>query len=309
MQPRLSIATFVLAIVIVAAVLLAHRFLLTLPDRQELGPRMSEIRFEPIRLSAEAWRPLRLVGAWRVSGDDPRFGGISGLALDGAELLAITDSGVAVRFPKPGAPSATAQLREVPAGTGDPGFKRNRDSEALLRDPAGRGWWVAYENSNRLWLYDPGFRRALAQVTVDPLEVRRNRGVEGLAVSGGALLALPEGGGRVLRRDAKGWSEERVPESRRLSEAAALSDNSVLAVERGPSLLGFVNALARFDRCAAGYCLKWRKRLPVGALDNVEALAVEALPSGTMRLWMMTDDNGHRPLRTLLIAADLPPRA
>jgi len=308
-QPRLSIATLVLSLAIVVSVLFAHRHFLTLPDRQEIGPKMSEIRFERIRLGADGWRPLRLVGAWQVSSDDPRFGGISGLALDGAELLAITDSGVVIRFPKPGAASATAQLREVPAGSGDRAFKLNRDSEALVRDPAGRGWWVAYENSNRLWLYDSAFRRALMQVAVDPLKVRRNRGVEGLTVGGGELLALPEDGGRILRFGKSGWSERSLPEPRRLSEAAALSDDSILVIERGPGLLGFANALARFDSCAAGYCLKWRKRLPVGPLDNVEALTVEALPSGAIRLWMMTDDNGHRPFRTLLIAADLPPRA
>ena len=49
---------------------------------------------------------------------------------------------------------------------------------------------------------------------------------------------------------------------------------------------------------------KWT--LGVGALDNIEALAPESLPNGQVRLWMMTDDNFHRPLRTLLIAVDVP---
>jgi hypothetical protein len=48
-------------------------------------------------------------------------------------------------------------------------------------------------------------------------------------------------------------------------------------------------------------------RLPVSPIDNVEGVAAERLPNGTTRLWMMTDDNFHAPLRTLLIAYDLPP--
>jgi len=43
-----------------------------------------------------------------------------------------------------------------------------------------------------------------------------------------------------------------------------------------------------------------------GHIDNVEAMAVEPLPNGTRRLWLMTDNNVQPPLRTLLIAVDVP---
>ena len=40
--------------------------------------------------------------------------------------------------------------------------------------------------------------------------------------------------------------------------------------------------------------------------DNFEALAAERLATGRTRLWLMSDDNYQRPLRTLLIALDVP---
>jgi hypothetical protein len=104
-----------------------------------------------------------------------------------------------------------------------------------------------------------------------------------------------------------GWRE--IPfafPARRLSGAAALRDGSLLAIERRMTLSGLDNVLVRLDRCGASYCPVWRKRLPVGPLDNVEAIATEPLESGATRLWLMTDDDTRRPMRTVLVVADLP---
>jgi hypothetical protein len=45
--------------------------------------------------------------------------------------------------------------------------------------------------------------------------------------------------------------------------------------------------------------------LGLGPLDNAEALAAEPIDGGT-RLWLMTDDNFRWPMRTVLVALDLP---
>lgn len=310
MQPRFSIATAVLALAIAAAVLAAHAYFMTLPERRELGPRLSVVRFEPVRLDQAGVAPLKLAGAWRVTSDDARVHGISGLGLDGTELVALTDSGVVVRFAKPGASAVPAQVRELPGGPGSADWKHNRDSEAIAADPAGRGWWVTFENRNELWLYDREFLKALGRLAIPGQGMSFNTGAEGLVADGRGLLVFPEAGGRALRLTPEGWRNVPFATGRkRLSEAVALAGESLLLVERGPRFTGFVNTLVRLDRCDRGYCLAWRKRLPLAPLDNVEALAVERLPSGATRLWLMTDDNGGRPQRTLLIAADLPPRA
>ncbi|MFL6773674.1 MAG: esterase-like activity of phytase family protein, partial [Sphingomicrobium sp.] len=132
-----------------------------MPDRTELGPRSARLALEPVRLDPRGFAPLHLAGAWRLTSDDPRFGGISALALDGGSLLALSDSGVLVRFAKLEGSTVSAAIRELPDGPGDPRFKSRRDSEAIVRDASGRGWWVAFENRNELWLYDGGFARPL----------------------------------------------------------------------------------------------------------------------------------------------------
>ena len=309
LQQRFSIAATMLAVALAAAVVGAHAWFMAIPERRQLGPRLASLRFDPVRLDSAAFAPLKLAGAWRVTSDDPRVHGLSGLALDGTELVAVTDSGVIVRFAKPGAASVQAQVRELPGGPGAAGMKRNRDSEAIAADQARRGWWVSFEQRNELWLYDREFLRALGRIPIPSRGMTFNRGAEGLVAGRRGLLVFPEGGGRALRLSRKGWSEVRLAmPGRRLSEAARLPNGSILVVERGPALAGFANALVRLDRCPSGYCPAWRKPLPLEPLDNVEGLAVEALPSGAWRLWLVTDDNGGRPQRTLLVAADLPPQ-
>ena len=307
LQRRFSIAGLAAALALAAAVVGAHTWFMDIPERRLIGPRLATLSFAPARLDPAGFAPLKLAGAWRVSGDDPRVHGISGLALDGAELVALTDSGAVIRFAKPGAASVQAQVRELPAGPGRAGIKHNRDSEAIAADPAGRGWWVTFEQRNQLWLYDREFLRPLGRIAIPSRGMTFNRGAEGLVARKEGVLVFPEGGGRALRLSPGGWGEVRLAmKPKRLSEAARLPNGSLLIVERGPALGGFANALVRLDPCPGGYCPAWRKRLPMAPLDNVEGLAVEVLPSGVRRLWLMTDDNGGRPQRTLLVAADLP---
>lgn len=309
MQRRLRIATAAGALFILGAVLFMHSRLISLPDRQELGPRIAELRFEPADLDSSRLRPLRLAGAWTITSNDPRVGAISALAVEGGELVALTDSGVVIRFGKPPRRLAPARVDELPGGPGDGRLKRNRDSEAIARDPLGRGWWVAFENRDELWLYDPQFERALMRLAIPSRRLATNRGVEGLAPVGNGLLLVPEDGGSVLLLTSRGWSE--VPSDQpavRSSDAAALPGGALLVIERRLTPFGVRNALALLKPCRSGFCRVWRKPLALGALDNLEGVAAEPLPSGGTRLWLVTDDDWHRPLRTLLIAADLPPQ-
>lgn len=306
-QPRFTILTAALSLAMLASLMLAHRIFYNLPDREPLEPVVTEVRFEPLEFDPAAFAPLRLAGSWTVSSDDPRVGGISAVAVEDESLIAITDRGAVIRFGKPTGPVAGARVRDLPSGPGDPRYKSNRDSESITADPAGRGWWIAFEGRDSLWLYDSEFERALQSIAVPNASVHVNVGIEGLATDGDQLVLLPESGGRALTAGPTGWTD--VPfafSARRVSGAAALRDGSLLVVERRLTLSGFENALVRLDRCRGGYCLVWRKRLPVGPLDNVEAIAAEPLQSGATRLWLMTDDGTRRPMRTVLVAADLP---
>src|SRR5690606_15457194 len=130
-------------------------------------------------------------------------GGISALASDRGRLLALTDSGTLVRLPRPGQGNR-ASLRDLPSGPGNPGFKRNRDSEALARDPAGRGWWVAFEQWHQLWLFDAGFDRVLGRIDLGRGRWRANRGVEAMAADPAGLILFAEGSAEWWRIGAGG---------------------------------------------------------------------------------------------------------
>ena len=307
MQQRFSILMLAGMETIFFVVVGAHALLLTLNDRVERGPRSAELRFEPVHLDSQAFAPLRLMGAWRLASSDPGVTGLSALAFDNGALMALSDSGTLVRFPKPAGGHSVGFVRELPGGPGDPRQKINRDSEALVRDPAGRGWWVAFETRDELWLYNNVFTRPLRRIAIPNQELRRNRGIEGMASVGPDLLLLPENGGPLMRLADNRWSE--IPfdfDRKRSSDIAALGDGSLILIERRVTLLGIASALVRVKPCETGYCLDWRKELPLGFFDNVEGIAVERAESGATRLWLVTDDDSAPPRRSLLVELELP---
>ena len=307
MQPAFSKAAPLLILIPPLVILLFAWFLELTPDRELLGRRVAEIRLEPVRLDAPAVSPLRLAGAWRLTSDDPRLGGISALVAEPSQLVALSDSGVLVRFPRPDRKTARAVIEEIADGPGRAGFKVNRDTEAMAADPFGRGWWIAFEVHHQLWLYGPGLERALARINFGRERWHHNSGIEALAASSGELLAIREGAEAVF--EIRGRQAMRVPIRGRLglvSDAANLPDGRLLLLERRPTLRGFANALVWLEREEGVYRTGRRVPLPLGRLDNAEALAIEPLAGGALRLWLMTDDNYQPPFRTLLVAFEIP---
>jgi hypothetical protein len=300
-----------LAVLLLALIRQFYNWQDALPDRVELGPRRASLHFTPVDLGRSAG-PLRIAGAWRVTGNDPRFGGISALAIDQGELVAMSDSGVVVRFPPPGALTAIAMIDEVPRGPNprqSGRFKIQRDSEALVRDPAGRGWWVSFETRNQLWLYDGQFGRSLQRLRFGRWRWKENVGVEGLAPApGGGLLLFPERERSVYRLVGRtAWRRPLSGVRGRISEAASDAEGGLLVIDSHLGLAGYASDLAEVDPVAGGgYRLGRRFALPLGPIDFPEALAVERRADGSRRLWLMTDDNFQRPFRTLLVALDWP---
>ena len=287
-------------------VLLFRSELDRLPNRIEVGPRAVDVRFEPVDLAGGSSGPFRVAATWKLSVDDARFGGISALALDGDDFVALTDSGVAARFARPGQEMSQAWIREVPGGPGNAGFKYNRDSEALVADPLGRGWWVAFENRDELRLYDQRFERSLDSRRLS-LGLPRNRGIEGMVAADTDLLLFPEQAGRAVAsvaaverpvRNVSGW----------LSDAVRLPGGTILVINRRPTPIGLRNDLVELLPDGGGYRAGATWRIPVGRLDNVEAIAAEPLAHGGARLWMMTDNGFRQRQPTLLIEAELRPR-
>ena len=85
-----------------------------------------------------------------MAAGDPRFGGLSALAIDRGRFLAVSDLGAVIRFDPPSIRRPSASLRDLRKGRDRQGKKWARDAESLARDPNGRGWWVGYEQRHSL---------------------------------------------------------------------------------------------------------------------------------------------------------------
>jgi hypothetical protein len=297
---------FRLAAPLVAAVLLPVLIILTagqlrgMPSRQPLPDRVASVRYQSLDVAGTS-------GAWTVSVDDPRFGGASALAVDGARLLALTDSGVVVSLPKPRR-GGRAWLHDLPDGPGSPHERRWRDSEALLRDRSG-SWWVAFESRHSLWRYDSRFAHVEAATALDPHgKWALNEGVEALVSHGpGRLLLLPEDGTELLRFSPHGTARTQLLGAQgEIADAARLPNGRVLVLVRQAGATGLVNQLGELspDRDGGRVQLLWR--IPVGPLTNMEGLAAERLPSGGTRLWLISDNDFSDLRRTVLLTVDLP---
>jgi len=271
------------------------------PDRAMFADAISVGVAVPAELSAPLPPPIRAARLWRLEAPDPRFGGVSALGVDGRGLVALTDSGVVIRFAPPTAEAQAInfELHDLPGGPGPRHRKAWRDSESLLRDPLGRGWWVGFETRHSLWLFDHRFSRALADRL---LGVRwpRNKGAEGMiSGSDGQTFALPEGGGASIGVD--GTAGPVTP--RGTSDATRLPDGRLALLVRRLTRFGFASEV-RISGAIGKKPL--RLKLPLGPLANAEAIAAVPLGDGATRLWIATDDNFKPWMRTWLLALDLP---
>jgi hypothetical protein len=293
--------------ILLAAILAIAFWLKGTPDRADRPARAAPVRFAPVRFDPAGFAPLRFVGAWNVEVDDPRFGGVSALALDGGHLLALTDSGSLIRLPKPGE-EGRALVSDLPAGPGAPGFKANRDSEALSRDPAGRGWWVAFEQWHQLWLYDPSFRRVLTRINLGVDRWPHNKGVEAMIADRDGLLLFPELGDEWLRI-SRGQIRSHTFTSPYgyISDGLRMPDGRLLLVTRNMAFEGIEKRLVEVKQRGSSIMLHSLAPLELGAFDNVEAIAAEPDPGGRTRLWLMTDNDFRGSQATLLIALDYAP--
>ena len=249
--------------------------------------------------------PLRLAGAWTMKVGDKRFGGLSALMIDGGRLVAVSDRGAVMRFDPPTAARPMIRLSDLRQGPGDPGKKKWRDAESIVRDPRGRGWWVGYEQRHSLWLYDHGFQRAVAAVALPDLGWGDNRGAEALLTTGDALLAFGENGREAVRIGPGTPQLLRVHAPAQIADAARAPDGSFWVLLRSRGRDGISQSIAPLKRFRDGYRVGPQWPVPKAALDNFEGMAIESLAGGGWRFWLVTDD-GHRFMaRTLLVALDL----
>ena len=115
------------------------------------------------------------------------------------------------------------------------------------------------------------------------------------------VLSLALGGGDgidTLQRALLGAAEADIV----VIGAAGNSAGSAYAAHSSPWVTTVGSAVGRMSRGRVAV----RGELPLAPLDNAEGLAVERLPAGGIRMWIVTDNDFAGYRRTLLLAADVP---
>ena len=264
------------------------------------------------------------IGAFRYAGgvalsssDTARFHGLSDMAVtDGVNLTAVSDEGDLLKakivLDKDGrlAGLASARITALPGLDGKPlAGKLDADSEGLALMPSG-DLLVSFERNHRIWLY-PKDGGAPRPAPSPEAKFPPNGGMEALgpdpAAGPDAYVAGGEESGQT-------WTC-------RLSGACVPSP-----VIAKPPEFGLV-ALARLSEGRTAWLLRaWDPirgnrvtltiqgqdgrelaRLDLArpySIDNFEALAAVPARDGTIRFYLLSDDNFQNSQRTLLLAFD-----
>jgi hypothetical protein len=277
------------------------------PDRREVGR-------------------LHFLGGWTMSSPDDRFGGLSGLAVGQSEAVAVSDTGMVISFPLPGA-SAAPRVRFQPAeqGPGSDRNRRSRDTEALQL--AGNQLWLSFERYNAVWRYDRTTMRPLS--AAQPVAMRRwrgnNSGPEAMVrLADGRFLLIQEGidNGRPTSEAVLFAGDPSVPGTPgirlayrrppgfRATDAALLPDGRVLILNRGLAWLQLSAKLVVADvrGLQAGGTIAGQEVATLAAplaVDNMEGVSVTRERGRTI-VWLISDDDYMRLFRhTLLLKFEL----
>ncbi|HEX9947625.1 MAG TPA: esterase-like activity of phytase family protein [Allosphingosinicella sp.] len=294
-------------------------------QRREPPPPVTLVTYTPLPLAEADPRMKRLgrlafVGAWAVTSNDPRVGGISALHVEAGEALAFSDAGWRIWLPLPPsrAPARVrAQIAMTQKGPGPPGDKVNRDIESVVVE--GLRAWIGFEYANAVWRYDrPGFEARSASAPRAMARWNANHGAEAMVrLADGRFLIFAEGEGgdsEALLFDGDpavpGTPALRLryrpPEGYRITDAALLPDGRLLLLNRRISLFsGFTAKLtfAVLPRLVAGALITGEEAAAFeGAVtrDNFEGLSVTR-EGGRTILWLVSDDNYNPLQRTLLM--------
>lgn len=284
-----------------------------------------DIAFRPIAAgqgAAEALAPLRLVGAWQLTGDPALVTGLSGLdVLPDGRLIAVGDRGAQLVIVQPGltGPGARAghDVRSLDQPPGLP--KETDDTETVAVDPATGRFWTAMETDNRVVLYAADGSR---QADIDPVAMEqwpKNVGPEAMArLPDGRFLILGEmrekGPDRtfpvlLFPGDPLGGAEPvqahlAMPGDYKPVGAAALPDGRVLVLGRDLRFpFSFFSLIALIDPRTIGPAALVRAK-PVAAIrggvlsDNYEGIAATSGADGQLTVWLVSDDNQQQILQS-----------
>lgn len=296
------------------------------------GPGEAELTYIPVRLAADDpgrrdVGRLHFLGGWQLTSPDPRLGGLSGLRIEGDQAIAVSDAGMVVSFPLPGA-SAAPRVRFQPVleGPGPERRRTTRDTEGIWTE--GNQIWLSFERQNAVWRYDRATLRAQAHAQPAPMrDWKGNSGPETLVrLADGRFLVIEEGwddpvpytaailfGGDAAVPGTP-WMRLRYrrPPGYRPTDAAPLPDGRLLILNRSFTGLRLSAKLVIADvrGLRPGGDLNGQDVATLAAplvVDNMEGVAVTQ-EAGRTIVWLVSDDDFMRLFRrTLLLKFELRP--
>src|SRR3546814_3499028 len=223
--------------------------------KERVLPPQPKARLVPVPLDdgdpARRLGGLLFLGGLAIESNDPRFGGISSMHVEGDQVIALSDAGSLIHLALPATGPAQVAMRSRPDGPGSASSKFDRDFEAMTVH--GGHAWLAFEGRNAIWRYNRG--DWLSDAAFQPPAMRDWPGNDGgeamLRLADGRFLVFSEG-----RRRADGSSEAllfdgdpahadtttftlgyRAPEGYRIPDAARLPDGRILYLNRRASIL------------------------------------------------------------------------
>ena len=267
-------------------------------------------------------------GGLNLTSPDPRFGGLSGLAVsaDGSRLSAVTDKGDWVLFSPTISPTgrltgiAGTQIGDLRDFDGKP-LRRKRNSDAESLAPIDGGFAVSFERRHRVWLYRGApnpFRARPVEIALPPRShaMRRNGGLEALArLRDGRLITIaqdfPKGApfaqGWILEKNR--WHGFRYRRHGQFQPAGAVTSPSgrLLVLERRFSYVGgFGTRLVEISPAVIrpGADIRGRElaRLEHPLItENFEGIASYRNAAGKTVLYLISDDNFGALQKTILL--------
>jgi hypothetical protein len=289
--------------------------------------QLTAIDLDPKNPDRKEFGRLTLLSAYELRSRDPRFGGLSGLAVgtDG-RLYSVSDVGYWVSAQMI-LDSETKLLdltdwmiQPILSLTSAPVTGPLRDAEGLARAPDG-SFIVAFEQVHRIWSYPPPpltFHSSPTPIPVPPemAKAPRNGGPEGLTIlPDGRLLFLteefqnPDGSFKGWLIDSQQFFElSYLPSPEfRVTDCAALSNGDVIVLERRYVPFGILSAglkLVRGETVQPSAKLLGEELLKLEYplnVDNFEGVAVQEDPNNGTIIYIVSDDNYNPLQRTLLL--------
>ncbi len=296
---------------------------------REAPPEPAELRVSaaPVEIAPTELHGLHLRGAVELTSPHPQFGGISGLLIDGGELIAVTDRGWLIHSPladdASGLRPVGGDIRALADAEGQPLEEAGLDAEGLARTADGLA--ISFERDHRVELLGrDGHGRTIRDRRFEQLGY--NAGLEALAaLPDGRLLAIAEdraqggarGGFPVFLIDPAGGTLRSgrlaLPGDRPVTDAEVGPDGRLYLLRRAFSLLGgFSVRIERYRLGPDGLPLPETREVLASfgggsGIDNMEAIALWRDDAGRTRLAIASDDNFQFLQRTLLVDFEVDP--